>query len=102
MSTKNPTINELSETLRNVDALSQEGFDQIASIASLILSAMDGPDTFARTENIVNALKVIRGKAQTVRECINGEASDLGCGYIDEEMIKRYTAPPVSTQQPSH
>ncbi len=92
----NPTsvptsIEDLLDTIRTMDSLSQEGFSQIAAIASLALLAMKtaAPND---VENVAQALRAIRGKAQDIQNCINYEAEQVGGNYVDLERREKLLA----------
>lgn len=83
-----PSVEDLLNTIKTMDSLSQEGFSQIAAIASLALLAMqtDAPHV---TENVVQALRAIRGKAQDIENCINYEAEMVGGNHVDLDRRER-------------
>ena len=82
--TDTPRVEDLFDTIKTMDALSREGFSQISAIASLALLAMEtaAPQD---TETVVQALRVIRGKAQEIENCISAEA-ELVCDNHVEAM----------------
>lgn len=75
-------VDDLLNTIRDMDALSKEGFSQIAAIASLALLAMKQPG-LNETESVIQALRAIRGKAQDIESCINSEAELVGGNHVD-------------------
>lgn len=82
--THTPAVEDLRTTIKGIDALSQEGFTHIASIASLAMLALeDGGINTPVQEDVYQALQVISGKAQDIENCINSEAENVGCNYID-------------------
>jgi hypothetical protein len=91
----NPTnarsAEDLLNTIQTMDALSQEGFSQIAAIASLALLAMEtaAPNDVA---NVVQALRAISGKAHDIENCINYEAEMVGGNYVDMDRRKKLLA----------
>lgn len=81
----------LQNAIQTMDALSQEGFDQIIAISSLILKSLEVPRN--DLEDIAYSIMAIRGKAQDIMNCINGEAENVGCHHSDHEsMHKRFDA----------
>ncbi|NDP48924.1 MAG: hypothetical protein GZ085_11175 [Sulfuriferula multivorans] len=88
---KVPTTKDLLDTIQTMDSLSQEGFSQIAAIASLALLAMKtaAPND---TINIIQALRAIRGKAVDIENCINYEAEMVGGNYIDPDRREKLLA----------
>ncbi|MBB5188545.1 hypothetical protein HNQ57_002835 [Zhongshania antarctica] len=86
---------ELCNTIQFMDALSQEGFGQIASIAELLKSAIEKgiEDNNLRPEDLYMSVCAIRGKAQDIENCINSEAESVGCNYVGKlSDIKRKKA----------
>lgn len=89
--TKAPGVEDLLDTIRTMDSLSQEGFSQIAAIASLALFAMK-TSAPQNTENVVQALRAICGKAQDIENCINSEAELAGGNYVDMDRREKLLA----------
>jgi len=89
--TKAHGVEDLLDTIKTMDALSQEGFSQIAAIASLALLAMEtaAPNDVA---NVVQALRAIRGKAYDIENCINTEAEMVGGNHVDLDRRKKLLA----------
>ncbi|MDB0569815.1 hypothetical protein LBW59_03380 [Ralstonia solanacearum] len=82
----------LREAIQNIDALSQDGFSEIAAIAGLALSRLEMPEGLLHLEDVAYALQAIRGKAQDIKNCINGEAESVGCNYTDAAVQRRFDA----------
>lgn len=78
---------ELQDTIQTMDALSQEGFDQIIAISNLILKSLELPRN--DLEDIAHAIKAIKHKSQMIMDCINGEAENVGCQHSDHESMQR-------------
>lgn len=88
---KSKDIAKLQSAITDIDALSQEGFSEIAGIARLALKAMER-NTKHKTrdlDDIVQVLNVIWGKADDMKNCINCEAENLGCSYISENTQRK-------------
>lgn len=79
----------LKKAVNMMDALSQEGFDQIIAISGLILRSLEIPDP--DLNDISYAVKAIKGKADDIMNCINCEAENVGCNYKDDTRRKRYS-----------
>jgi len=92
--TNAPSIVDLLDTIKTMDALSREGFSQIGAIASLALLAMKDPAH--STDNVVHALRVIIGKARDIEECISYEAELVGGNYVDPDRRQGVKAIEVS------
>jgi hypothetical protein len=88
----NPEVQKLCATIINMDALSQEGFSEIASIASLALLGLEAPGGRRHIDDVINALKAIRGKAYDIKDCIDNEAENVGCKYVDKVYCRRLIA----------
>lgn len=85
-------VQKLRNAIELMDSLSQSGFSEIAAIAKLALKSLETPDGYRHLDNIVHALKAIWGKADDIQNCINGEAEEVGCNYIDEDERRRMAA----------
>lgn len=75
-----------------MDNFSQHGFSQIAAIARLTLASMQVPESPRTLDDIAYALESICQKAEYVEDCINGEAENVGCNYINDEERSRWAA----------
>lgn len=82
----------LRNAVNMMDCLSQGGFEQISSIAKLALSRLETPDGYRHIDDIANALEVIWHKADDIQNCINFEAEQVGCNYIDVKLRRRSDA----------
>jgi hypothetical protein len=86
------TIEKLGEAIENIDAMSQDGFSEIAAVAGLALSRLETPEGLLNLEDIAYALQLIRSKAQDIEAGINWEAEQVGCNYKDAAMLRRFEA----------
>lgn len=82
-STQVHSTRDMRAVINTIDSLSQEGFSSIAAIASLALLAME-KSSVGNTENVIQALRTIRGKALEIENCINAEAETVGCNYKEQ------------------
>lgn len=89
MSAKQTTIENLQETIRTIDSLSQSGLSQIKAIANLALAAMQTRDGASDLESIGYALQAIADRAFDVENCIGCEAERVGCNHVDEASRSR-------------
>ena len=87
-----PEVQNLRNAVEFMDCLSQSGFSEISSIAKLALSRLETPDGYRHLDNIANALKAIWGKADDIQNCINSEAEQVGCNYVDDAQRRRWDA----------
>lgn len=80
-----PIYSEETHRLRNkitdIDALSQEGFSEIAAIARRALKELESISVDARSgHTITQTLVAIEEKAMGIQDCISFEAGAVGCG----------------------
>jgi len=87
-----PDIQELRDTIYAMDALSQEGFSEIESIAELVLVALETPTSYQHINDIALALRVIREKASEIKNYIRNEAEEVGCNHVDKSERRRWEA----------
>lgn len=85
-------IRKLRGTIEMMDALSQEGFSEIAAIATLALTALEAPQGYNDLESIALAFAAIKRKAEDGKNCINFEAEDIGCNYKAPDTERRHLA----------
>ena len=83
---------DLRDTILTIDCLSQGGFSEIASIARLALSRLETQDGYRHLDDIANALSAIWGRADDTKNCINSEAGEVGCAFVDEARNRRMAA----------
>lgn len=84
-----PTIPQLRDAIESMDSLSEIGFSEIASIAKMALAYLETPNVGFRIEDIANALSAIQWKAEDIKNCINCQAEEVGCNYVDEAKLRR-------------
>lgn len=85
-------VEDLQETILTIDCLAQGGFSEIASIARLALSRLETQDGYRHLDDIANALSAIWGRADDTKNCINSEAGEVGCAFVDEARSRRMAA----------
>ncbi|WP_460237724.1 hypothetical protein [Aurantivibrio plasticivorans] len=83
---------KLQETIEVIDSLSQEGFSTISTIARLALAQLEIPKSYRNTGDIATVLKAICSKAEVIQNCINSEAEQVGCHYVDQADERRAAA----------
>ncbi len=98
-----PALRSEVETLRGavnfMDALAQGGFSAISAVAQLALAQLETPDGYRHLDNLVYALCVIRDKADDIQNCINCEAEQVGCNYVDDAQRRRWAAQRAHREQ---
>ena len=87
-----PEVQTLRDTVELMDCLSQSGFSEISSVAKLALSRLETPDGCRHLDDIANALAAIWGKADDIQNCINSQAEEVGCNYVDDAKRRRWDA----------
>ncbi len=85
-------VRALRNAVRNIDGLSQAGFSEIAAIARLALVCLGTPDGYRHLGNLAHALSAICGKANDIQNCINCEAEEVGCNYVNPNRRRRADA----------
>jgi hypothetical protein len=85
-------VKKLQGTITTMDALSQEGFSEIATIARLVLARLETPEGYRHTDDIAIAFQAIWGKAEMIQNCINSEAESVGCNSVNESFLRRWDA----------
>ena len=88
----NTEISKLRDTIQLLDNYSQRGCSQIAAIARLALESLKVPESAYALDGIAYALEAICEKAEYVEGCINAEAENVGCNYIDESERRGWAA----------
>lgn len=89
MSAQSSSASAHARIITDIDSLSQQGFGQIAAIARLALVAMESPETCRHPEYLAHAFEVIWSIAEDVQNCINAQAEEVGCNYIDPAVSRR-------------
>lgn len=89
-------VQGLRNTVELMDCLSQGGFSEIAAVASLALKSLETPEGYRHLDDIIHALGAIRAKADDIRNCINCEAEQVGCSYVDDAVRRRRGAQRVA------
>ncbi len=84
-------IAQLRSSINAIDSLSQDGFSEISVIARLALVAMESKRGYSSVD-LALALQAIWKKAEDFENCINCEAENLGCNWIDEAASRRRNA----------
>jgi hypothetical protein len=79
-------LNTLRQTIRQMDALSQEGFTDVAAIAKLIKAALKAANFSDPQNMIIPALGQIVDRAGDAENCINSEAEEVGCNFFSPEL----------------
>ena len=87
-----PEVQKLRNAVEFIDSLSQCGFSEISSIAKLALARLETPDGYRHLDDIANALNAIWCKAEDIQNCINSQAEEVGCNYVDDAQRRRWDA----------
>lgn len=82
----------LRNTIKGMDAMCQEGFGRIESLANLALMALETPDAYRFPEVIAQVLETIAGIAQTAMCEANSNAEKVGCDHINQTEQRRMDA----------
>lgn len=87
-----PEVLKLRNAVEFMDCLSQGALSGIATIAKLALCRLESPDGYRCLDDIAHALEAIWEKATEVRDCINSEAEQVGCEYVNVAQRRRWSA----------
>jgi hypothetical protein len=85
-------LSTLRQTIRQMDALSQEGFTDVAAIAKLIKVALEAANFSDPKKMIFPALGQIVDRAGDAENCINSEAEEVECNFVSPEISKAIAA----------
>lgn len=77
-------LQKLRNKITDMDGLSQEGCEQISSIARLALASLEMAIVNGNFDDIATALSMISQKAGEIENCINAEAEMVGCNHVNE------------------
>jgi hypothetical protein len=75
-------LDELAASVRRMDELSQEGFEQIQDLARVALRVMETAPYSRDLAPLKSVLLCIRDKAEDIGNLINAEAEDRGCNHV--------------------
>jgi hypothetical protein len=77
-------MDDLKETINNIDCYSQEGFGKIEGIAWLAAKALEQE---SGNEHAMNAFYAIAGITMDFKNLINGEAEGVDCNYVSKKLV---------------
>lgn len=98
-----PSLETLSEAIRSIDQCSQECFSEISAVAQLALASLESPEAYRNLDSLTYALRAIWGRAEEAQNLVNDQASEVGCGYVDEAKRRRWAAHAAARQhEPRH
>ncbi|PJO37592.1 hypothetical protein CTI10_015695 [Delftia acidovorans] len=83
---------DLANTIEMMDGLSQDGFNQIMSIAKLALLSLETPAGNRNLVPLAHALELMAAHAQDTMNCINTHAESVGHPWRDEAHERRSRA----------
>lgn len=78
-----------AETIRTMDGLAQDGFGRIAAMARVALLAFESEVKSQNLDAFAGVFEAIRVIAEDVENCINVEAEQVGCNYVDPVHARR-------------
>jgi len=91
ISSDHPAIRDLRHAVELMDCLSQEGFGQIAAMARCAEAFVDQSPDAPQPDTLRQVLRAIRGKADDIQNCINVQADEVGCAWL-EQLVRREAA----------
>ena len=93
------TTDRLRNTIKDMDAMSQDGFSSIEALARVTLMALENPDAHRFHEVIAKTLETIAGIAQTSLDAVNSNAEAVGCNWIEVKDQRRMDARRVARER---
>lgn len=82
----------LQEAITDMDGLAAVGFEEIAAIGQLALSAMENPHRPPDPEAVALALQAIERIADAMNDSIRSRALHVGCAFTDARAERRFAA----------
>jgi hypothetical protein len=93
------TADRLRTTIKDMDAMSQEGFGRIEALARITLMALETPDAYRFTEMIAKTLETICGIAQSSMDTVYSNAEEVDCNWIETDEPRRTEARRVARER---
>jgi hypothetical protein len=90
--TPGASTRDLANAIEMMDGLSQDGFNQIMSIAKLALLSLETPAGNRNLAPLAHALELMAAHAQDTMNCINTHAESVGHPWRDEAHERRSRA----------
>lgn len=87
-----PGIALLRISVADIDALAQSGFSRISAVAKMALACLESPTHARDLDVLAEAFIMIDAVAQDIQNCINTEAENVGCNYVDKAKMRRWDA----------
>lgn len=78
-----------AETIRGMDAMSQDGFGRIAALARVALLGLESEVMGQNLDAFAGVFDVIHSISVDIQNCINAEAEQAGCNYVDAVHARR-------------
>ena len=76
-----PEVKRLRDAITGIDAISQGGFTDIATVAQMALLWLESPNKATHMDVVIQALKLIWCRAEDAEDDINRVAEDVGCNF---------------------
>lgn len=92
-------VQRLRDTIKDMDAVSQDGFSRIEALARITLMALETPDAYRFTELIAQTLETIATVAQTSMDAVNSGAEGVGCNWVMQAEQRRMAAHRVARER---
>ncbi|WP_216293259.1 hypothetical protein [Delftia acidovorans] len=89
LATPGASTRDLASAIEMMDGLSQDGFNQIMSIAKLALLSLETPAGNRDLAPMAHALELMVAHAQDTMNCINTHAESVGHSWRDESHERR-------------
>ena len=87
-----PTIDNLTNTVEMIDAISRTAFRRIISICKVSLLAMEQHGKPIAMEDLAQVLDQIQAASEEAKDCICRESEAVGCNFKDTSLNQRFAA----------
>jgi hypothetical protein len=77
-------LRKLHEVINGIDSMCQVQLEQISSLVTVILRAMEAPSFWRDPDSLVELLGLLQYTAGDLMNFVNGAAEEVGCNYIDD------------------
>ena len=85
-------VHKLQAAITDMNALAQDGFSEIASIARLAAKSLETPEGYRNWDDVAHAFKTIWCEALEIKDYINNEAEGVGCNHVNAAERRRWAA----------
>lgn len=81
-----------ADSIQLIDCFSQQGFGRISALARVALLALESDLKVQQIEAFAGVFEEIQAIAEDMESCINVEAEEAGCNYVNPAHARRMEA----------